>query len=146
MKTTDFTISITVDQSPEQAFNAICNVAGWWQGEIKGKSSKLDDQFIYKMGDTHFSIQKVHEFVPNKKLVWLVTESKLNFLKYKSEWTATKVIFDIVEEGNKTKVLFTHKGLVPELECYDACSNAWTQLLQKSLFSLITTGKGEQVF
>jgi len=146
MKTTDFTISIVVDKNPQDAFNAICNVAGWWQGEIKGKSSKLDDQFIYKMGDTHFSIQKVHEFVPNKKLVWLVTESKLSFLKYKSEWTGTKIIFELSQEGNNTKITFTHKGLNSGIECYDACSNGWTQLIQKSLYSLITTGKGVNVF
>ncbi len=146
MKTSDFTTSIVVAKSTQEAFDAICNVAAWWQGQIKGGSRKLDDQFIYKMGDAHFSIQRVAEVIPGKKIVWIITESKLTFVKNKGEWTGTRLIFDIAEEGGKTKVTLTHRGLVPELECYDACSNAWTQLVQKSLSSLITTGKGEQVF
>lgn len=146
MKTTDFTTSIVVDKSPQEVFDAICNVAGWWQGEIKGNSKKLDDQFIYKMGDAHFSIQRVAEVIPSKKIVWFVTESKLTFVTNKTEWSGTKIVFDIAQDGNKTKVTFTHKGLVPEFECYNACSNGWQQLIQKSLFGLITTGKGEKVF
>jgi hypothetical protein len=143
---TDFTTIILVNQTPKEAFNAINNVGAWWQGEIKGNSTKLNDEFIYRMEEIHFSKQKLVEVVPNKKVVWLITESKLNFTKDKSEWTGTKIIFEISKINNKTQVRFTHSGLVPMFECYGDCSNAWTRLIQKSLFSLITTGKGKKVF
>jgi len=146
MTTTDFTTTILVDQSPNVVFNAINNVRGWWQGEIEGNTDKLNEEFVYRMEDIHFSKQKLVEVVPNKKVVWLVTDSKLNFIEDKSEWTGTKIIFDISEVNNKTQLRFTHIGLAPEIECYDACSNAWGALIQKSLFSLITTGKGVKVF
>ncbi len=146
MTTSDFTTTILVDQSPKEVFNAINNVRGWWQGEIEGSTNKLNDEFIYRMEQFHFSKQKIAEVIPNKKIVWLVTDSKLDFTKDKSEWTGTKIIFDISEQKDKTQVRFTHLGLVPKIECYGACSNAWTQLVQQSLFSLITTGKGKKVF
>jgi hypothetical protein len=146
MNTSNFTTTILVDQSPEKAFNAINNVGAWWQGEIKGDSKKLSDEFTYRMKDIHFSKQKVVDLIPNKKVAWLIMESKLTFTKDKSEWTNTKIIFDISEIKNKTQIRFTHLGLVPKFECYGDCSNAWTQLIQKSLFSLITTGKGKEVF
>ncbi len=146
MNTTDFTTTILVDESPEAVFNAINNVSGWWQGEIEGSSTKLNDEFIYRMEDIHFSKQQLVEIIPNKKVVWLITESLLNFTKDKSEWTDTTISFEITEQGNKTELRFTHVGLNPEIECYDACSNAWGQLVQQSLFSLITTGKGKKVF
>lgn len=98
------------------------------------------------MGDIHFSKQKIVELVQDKKIVWLVTESQLSFIKSKSEWTGTRIIFEILKINNKTQVRFTHMGLSPEIECYGTCSNAWTDLIQKSLFSLITTGIGEKVF
>lgn len=146
MSKSDFTTTIEVEQSPKEVFAAINNVGGWWQGEIKGNSKNLNDEFTYRMEEFHFSIQKVVELIPDKKIVWLVTESKLNFTKDKSEWTGTKISFEISKVKNKTQIHFTHIGLVPKFECYDDCSNGWTGLIQKSLFSFITTGKGKKVF
>jgi hypothetical protein len=142
----DFTTSIVVDQSPAEVFNAINNVRSWWQGKITGSTEKLGDEFTYQMGDVHLSKQKIVELVPDKKVVWLVTESKISFVEDKKEWLNTKVSFDISAVGNKTKLTFTHHGLVPAIECYNGCSSAWGQLIEKSLFSLVTTGKGVDVF
>jgi len=146
MTTSNFTTTLLVEQTPNEVFNAINNVRGWWQGEIEGNTDKLNDEFTYRMGDIHFSKQKLVDVIPNEKVVWLVTDSKLNFIKKKSEWTGTKVIFEISEINNKTQLLFTHIGLVTKFECYGDCSGAWEMLVQQSLFSLITTGKGTKVF
>jgi hypothetical protein len=143
---TDFSTIILVNQTPKEVFNAINNVRGWWQGEIEGSTNKVNDEFTYRMEEFHFSKQKLIEVIPEKKIVWLVTESRLNFIKDKNEWTGTKIIFDISEINNKTQLRFTHQGLVPKIECYGDCSNAWSQLIQQSLFSLITTGEGKKVF
>jgi hypothetical protein len=146
MKNKGFTTTILVDQSPKEVFNAVNDVRGWWQGVIAGSTTKLDDEFTYRMEDIHFSKQRLVEVIPDKKVVWLVTESKLNFVKKKSEWTGTKINFEIAEQGSKTELRFTHFGLVPEFDCYGGCSGAWGQLIEQSLLSLITTGKGAKVF
>lgn len=146
MKNRGFSTAILVDQSPKEVFSAVNNVRGWWQGEIEGSTTKLNDEFTYRMEEVHFSKQKLVEVIPDKKVVWLVTESKLNFVKKKNEWTGTKISFEIAEQGGKTELRFTHFGLVPEFECYGGCSGAWGQLIEQSLLSLITTGKGAKVF
>lgn len=143
---TDFTTSIAVDKSPTEVFNAINNVRGWWQGEITGNTEKLNDEFTYQMGEVHFSKQKITEIIPDKKVVWRVTESKINFVADKNEWLNTTIIFDITKAENGTQLTFTHHGLVPKIECYGGCSGAWGQLIKQSLVSLITTGKGVDVF
>jgi uncharacterized protein YndB with AHSA1/START domain len=142
----NFTTTFFVKQTPAEVFNAINNVSGWWQGEIEGSTGNLNDEFTYRMKEFHFSKQRLIEVVPGKKIVWLVIDSNLNFIKNKSEWTGTKIIFEISEINNKTQLRFTHLGLVPEIECYGGCSNGWAKLIQESLFSLITTGKGKEVF
>lgn len=142
----DFTTTILLDQSPKEVFNAINNVRDWWQGEIKGSTDKLNDEFTYEMQPYHLSRQKIVELIPGKKVVWLVTESKINFVADKEEWLNTKIVFDICKEGEKTKLTFTHHGLVPKIECYGDCSGAWGKLVNQSLFNLITTGKGVDVF
>ena len=146
MNARDFTTSIVLDQSPSKVFEAINNVRGWWQGEIKGSTEKLNDEFTYQMGDMHYSKQKIVESIPNKKVVWLITDSKLNFVEDKTEWTNTNIFFEISVVEDKTKLTFTHKGLVPGIECYDGCSGAWSKLIEHSLFSFITTGKGVDIF
>jgi hypothetical protein len=143
---TNFTTTIFVNQTPKEVFTAINNVRGWWQGEIEGDTDKLDKEFNYRMADVHFSKQKVIELKPNEKVGWLVTDSRLSFTTDQSEWTGTKISFEIGEINNKTQVRFTHFGLTPEFECYGGCSSAWEQLIQESLHSLITTGKGTTVF
>jgi len=142
----DFTTIILVNETPAEVFNAINKVSEWWQGEIEGSTDKLNNEFVYRMMEFHFSKQKIVELIPDKKVVWLITESQLNFAKDKEEWTGTKIVFEISQINNKTQLRFTHHGLVPKFECYNDCSNAWSQLVQQSLFSLITTGKGKKVF
>ena len=143
MTTPDFTTAILVDQTPEQAFNAINNVRGWWSEEIEGGTEKLNDEFTYHFEDIHSCKIKLIEVIPARKVVWLVMENYFKFTKDKSEWTGTKVIFDINEKDNQTEIRMTHQGLVPEYECYDICRGAWTTYIQNSLRSLITTGKGQ---
>lgn len=146
MATSNYSTTILVDKSKEEVFNAINNVRGWWQGEVEGNTEKLNEEFGYSVPGIHFSKQKIVESIPNERIVWDITDSKLSFVKDQSEWTGTKIVFEISEVNNKTQVRFSHLGLVPEFECYGDCSNAWKKLIEESLFSLITTGKGVNVF
>jgi len=143
MKTKDFTTTILVERTPEQAFNAINNVRGWWSEEIDGATDKLNSVFDYHYEDVHRCKIKIIELVPNKKTVWSVLENYFKFTKDKSEWIGTKIIFEISEKDDKTEIRFTHEGLVPEYECFEICRDAWSTYIQNSLRSLIITGKGQ---
>jgi uncharacterized protein YndB with AHSA1/START domain len=143
MTTQDFTTSILVDQSPEQVFEAVNNVRGWWSEEIEGSTDMLNAEFRYHFKDLHRSKMKIIEMVPAKKVVWFVEDNYFNFTKDKSEWIGTKIIFEISRKGNKTRLNFTHEGLVPAYECYNVCHDAWTEYIENSLRNLITTGKGQ---
>ena len=109
---------------------------------MTGSSTALNDEFEVQFADVHYSKHKVTELIPGKKVVWLTTDSKLNFISKKDEWTGTKIIFDIKEQDGRTQIHFTHEGLVAQIECFGDCSNAWREYLQGSLLSLIDTGKG----
>jgi len=139
----NYTMTFTVDQTPEEAFAAINNVRGWWSEEIEGGTDKLGDEFTYHFADVHRCKMKLTEVIPGKKVVWLVLDNYFNFTKDKSEWKGTEIIFEVSKKGNKTEIRFTHLGLVPEYECFDICSDAWGSYINGSLRSLITTGKGQ---
>lgn len=142
MKNQDFTTTIYVDQTPAEVFNAILNVPGWWSGlfgeSFEGGSEKIGDEFSFLAGGgVHYSKQRLIELEQDKKIVWLVTESKLTFVETTNEWEGTKLSFEIFKEGDKTKIVFTHIGLVPEFECYDSCAPAWTGYLQEQRLNLV---------
>ncbi len=142
MKNQDYSVTIQVDKSAQVTFNCINRVSEWWTENLEGNSANLHDEFTVTFGEVHVSTQKIVEFVPGRKVVWLVTYSNLNFIKKRDEWTGTKISFEVAEKNGKTFVTFTHHGLVPDVECYDACSNAWGPYIQQSLLNLINTGQG----
>src|SRR6202044_4246044 len=119
MKSKSFRATIEVAKSKKEVFNAIKEVAKWWNMEdFEGSSANLNDEFIIHHPGQHYSNQRLIEVIPDKKMVWLVTESKLDWLKNnKEEWTNTKMIFDLSTKDDKTVLQFTHEGLVPEKEC-----------------------------
>jgi hypothetical protein len=139
----NYTTTVSVDQSPKQVFDAITNVRGWWSGDIDGHTDKLGAEFTYWYQDLHRSSQKITELVPGKKVVWHVSDAKINFVEDKDEWNGTDIVFEITQKGKKTELRFTHIGLVPRIECYGKCAGAWGLYINESLRDLITTGKGD---
>jgi len=141
MKTQDFTMILTVERTPEEVFDAINDVRGWWSGEFEGDPDRPGAEFTYRYGDMHRSRQRVTEFVRGAKIVWQVLDAKQSFVKDPGEWKGTSIVFDLSREGRGTTVRFTHVGLSSRQECYDSCSNAWSALLTRNLRELISTGK-----
>ncbi|WP_240348327.1 SRPBCC domain-containing protein [Longitalea arenae] len=143
MKDQDFTTTVLVKQTPAQAYKTILNVRAWWSGlyseSFEGSSDKLGDEFSFLAGGgVHYTKQKLVELVPDKKVVWLVTEANLSFVDKTDEWKGTRISFEISEESGKTKIVFKHIGLVPAFECYESCAPAWTQYMQERLVDAIT--------
>ena len=143
MEKQDFTATILVDQSPNEAFNAITNVSGWWSEAIEGATDIINAESVYHYRDVHYCKMKLVEMIPDQKVVWLILDNYFKFTTDKSEWIGTKLVFDITKNGEQTAVTFTHEGLVPQYECYEICREAWTNYIKGSLYKLITTGKGE---
>lgn len=142
MRNKTYTATIEVAQSPEVVFNHINDISKWWSKDFEGSSAKLNDEFVICHPNRHYSKQKLIEVIPGKKVVWLVTDSKLNWLeKDKYEWTNTRMVFEITIKGDKTMLHFTHEGLVPEKECYAMCEQGWNLVVKESLFNLIANGK-----
>lgn len=138
----NYTAAFSVNQSPEVVFAAMCNPRAWWSEAIVGETDRANAAFYYHYKDSHRCTFLVTELVPSRKLVWHVLHNDFTFIRDKREWNDTDVVFEITEKHDETELRFTHVGLVPEDECFNACSDAWDIFIKTSLRNLITTGKG----
>ncbi|HEY2583076.1 MAG TPA: SRPBCC family protein [Mucilaginibacter sp.] len=141
MNEQSYTATIVVANTPVDVFDHITEVPKWWSTDFEGSSKKVHDVFVICHPGQHYSKQELTEVIPGKKVVWLVTESKLNWLTDKAEWTNTKMVFEITAKGEMTELKFTHDGLVPALECYGKCSQGWDTVIKNWLFNFITSPK-----
>jgi hypothetical protein len=138
----DLSYTFTVEQSPAEAFAAICDPRAWWSGDIEGCTDELGAEWSYRVPDIHFSAHRITELVPDRSVAWLVTDSWLSFTEDHEEWTGTTVRFDLTATDEGTEVQFTHLGLAPHVECYGVCRVAWGEYILGSLQDLIRSGTG----
>jgi hypothetical protein len=142
MEKKNFHRTITVTASATEAMKKISQVNLWWAKNLKGSTEKLNDKFSVLFGETFVDFL-ITELVQNKKVVWKVTDCNLHWIKAKKEWNNTEVVFEISSENNKTKIDFTHLGLVPGVECYNDCEIGWNGHITMSLVKFINEGKGQ---
>jgi hypothetical protein len=139
----DFNTSFSVDQPAAEVFDAVNNVRGWWSERIDGVTDQLDQEFTYQRKELHKCTMKIVEYVPDKKVVWLVLDNYFSFTQDQSEWIGTRIEFEVSGADGKTLLSFTHRGLVPGYECYNICFDAWTFYINESLKDLVTKGAGQ---
>jgi uncharacterized protein YndB with AHSA1/START domain len=143
MSDNSLTIEIVVPNSPEEVFEAVTNVRAWWSEDIHGETASVGDEFTFSDHVEHWCRFRLTEVTPTKRIVWRVLDSRLDFVENRTEWTGTQVIFDITSTSDGTVLRFTHEGLRPTVECYEACSRGWDFYINESIKDLITTGTGQ---
>jgi hypothetical protein len=141
MENKNFNRTITVNASSQDAMKKISQVNLWWAKNFTGSAEKLNDKFKVDFGSTFVDFQ-ISELVPNKKVIWKVTDCNLDWINNKKEWNGTECVFDISEKDNATQIHFTHVGLVPGVECYNDCEAGWNGHITNSLVKFINEGKG----
>ncbi len=140
MLNTLYKVFIEVTKSPNEVFNPLITLSKWWAEEFVGEELKANSTFILKIGNEHISRNQVIEFIPDKKFVWVTTESKRNTDNF--DWTGTKMIFELSPISGGTQITFTYDGVVLESEqnrLKEICDYCIKNLLYNYLESFSTT-------
>ena len=140
---TDYTATIEIDASPEEAYQAVLDVRGWWNDAVDGPTDIVGEDFRFEVPGIHRSLIRVTELQLGRRVVWRVLENWMAFVADQREWVGSEIRFEIepAAAGGST-LRFTHEGLTPSEECYELCSNAWGHFIRVSLRRLIETGVG----
>ncbi len=102
----DFSITLLLENTPREVFDAINNVRAWWSGENKGRTDRLGE-FEHRDGDMHHCTINITELAPGNKVHWRVVDNYFDFVSDKSEWKDTDIVFEIARSereigGNQT--------------------------------------------
>lgn len=127
----------------QHVFNALtANINEWWTATMEGHGMKTGDTFTVRFGNTYKTFM-LEDMSPGKKIIWKCIAAYIDMqaLENRTEWLGTKIIWELAEAGNSTKVEMIHYGLTPLLDCYSICEQGWAQFLL-SLQNYITTGIG----
>ena len=137
-KAANYTVAMELAKSSDDVFDHLIDLSKWWPEEFEGESIKLNTEFVFRTGDAHYSKNKVVEFVPNKKVVWVTTESIRETDNF--DWTGTKFIFELTPQGDNTSLKFTYDGVVLENES-DRLAQICDMTIKEMFYNFITGGQ-----
>jgi hypothetical protein len=143
----DFKKTINVKTSNEKVFKAITTDVNKWWGNVDNKmANKIGSEFsvfFEENTEWRFVISELREF---SHVTWKCIYANHSFsgLKgIKEEWLNSEIIFVCkVQKDNMVQLSFTHKGLTPDLNCYEICNAGWTHFIVNSLKQYLETGTG----
>ena len=141
MKQHDYQSSVAARITPQEAGDRISRVVEWWTKGIEGHCEKPGDRFTVRFGDTFVDFEVV-ELIPGRRIEWRVVDCNLHWISDKKEWKDTSVVWEISADDGATRVTMTHRGLLPEVECYKDCKVGWDFYVGESLRKLLTDNKG----
>lgn len=146
----DYSTVVVLPAAPTVVYDAINDVRAWWSEEVDGDPTALGGEFTFHGHDEANTVQHrsqlhVTDLVPGELIVWHVRENWMSFVADQQEWRGTEIRFELASAGEGTELRFSHRGLVPSYECYEACSSAWSFFIGCSLRDLVTTGTGTPI-
>jgi len=143
----DFQKTINVNTIKEKAFEAVTTgINKWWGNVDSSNITRTGDEFsifFEEQTEWRFVISKLDRF---KQVHWKCIHANHSYSGMKGikkEWLNSEVKFEFKELGKGAiELFFEHKGLTPELNCYEICDAGWTHFIVTSLKQFLQTGKG----
>lgn len=131
----NYTISITSPTTAERAYDAITKeMSEWWTPMSSQFKETGDEAKTGFGGNSYWAFKAITLNAPYQvELECIESRMIMDSLDNAEEWLGTILRFDISEHEGQTRIIFTHFGLHPKLQCYDVCSGGWNHYIPGSL-------------
>jgi uncharacterized protein YndB with AHSA1/START domain len=136
-ETRDFESLKVFEAAPATVLAALTSdeaISEWW-GVTVGTPAR-GERFEVGFGTNKGIDMEVQADGPSQ-VEWYVHGAPLT-----QEWNGTTIMFELAPAGEGTELRFTHRGLTPQLECFDMCHEGWTHYLG-SLVDYVDRGEGQ---
>ncbi|MDW3195256.1 MAG: hypothetical protein R8G66_22970 [Cytophagales bacterium] len=143
----NFKQTIIVSSTKEKAFEAVTlGIRNWWGNVNNSVITTVDDEFsVFFEEETAwgFKVTTLNKFDEVRWKCIYANHSVSDLKGIKEEWLNSEIVFNFKKLNTDTiEIFFEHKGLTPELNCYEICDAGWTYFISTSLKQYLETGKG----
>ncbi|WP_299691081.1 hypothetical protein [uncultured Tateyamaria sp.] len=127
----DYSATIQTKTPPDMAARKIVDdLEHWWSTRI----DRRDTGFTIHFNASHVDFA----FDPGAtdgRFSWTCTAANMIIADVpdSDEWTGTRLIWEIRPSGTGSAITLTHKGLTPQIACFDVCRRGWEHFFESSL-------------
>lgn len=143
----DYYASMTTAVSQEVAFKAVAEQMSDWWTPMSAQFLSIGDQAKTDFGGESYWVFKALELDSYQRIVLQCCEANHihqgEAVDMREEWLNTQLHFEFTPFGEKTVIKFTHKGLVPTLNCYGVCKAGWDHYILTSLKNYLEHAAGQ---
>lgn len=140
-KPVTYSVNRELPKPQQEVFNSLITLKEWWPEDFQGKDVERNSECILTTGDSHYSKNKVIDFLPGKKFAWRTTESIRQSDGF--YWRNTKFIFALAPKGNNTLITFTCDGVVFADE-YDRLVKIGDMTLTELFYNFMMQGQEDR--
>ena len=142
---TSYTREITVANTADAAYRALTSDFDKWWTTSCDSISETGDIITFRFGPAYWVMRAIN-LIPDRLVELECIEAHhvheglpASILQ---EWEKTRLEWEIVAQGENTRIMFVHEGLLPSLDCYEVCVQGWDYFFSSSLKQYLDTGKG----
>jgi len=140
--------TISVDASPEDAYRAPTTGCEHWWTVGDNNFGRVGDRikFTFPPNVSYWTFE-AKKLEPNKTVELECVDAHHKITDRpdasETEWLGSRALWQIEPQGDKTTIHFVHKGLTPNLDCYDVCEAGWNLFFVDSLKAYLDSGVGK---
>jgi len=116
-------LSIVVNVPAEQVFPLVAAAHGftrWWAADVTEMNGNVDLGFFKRSTVYRLKLAKVQ---PPLQAEWQCVSGH--------EWNGTRIVFELVRDGDKTLLRFTHADWNAETDYFVLCTTTWGELMYR---------------
>ena len=143
-----YTRTISVDATPEEVYFALTTGFENWWTSCNGGFGRVGDRvrFVFPPNVSYWTFE-AKTLKPNETVELECIEAHHKIvdkpLASETEWLGSVAQWQIEARSTHTDVRFTHRGLSPDLDCYEVCEAGWNLFFADSLKAYLDTGVGK---
>ncbi|WP_299611838.1 SRPBCC domain-containing protein [uncultured Tateyamaria sp.] len=127
----DYTATIPTSAPPDRAAQMITDdLERWWSTRV----DRHPDGFTIRFNRSHVTFAYGPGGTPDH-FSWTCTDAHMimDDVDDPTEWTGTRLVWQIAPANGGSTVTLTHEGLTPQIACFDICRRGWQHFFEASL-------------